>query len=190
MDAYEALTTRASPLELSEPAPDEAAERLLVAAAMRAPDHGRLRPWRFLSIRGEGRNRLGDVLAASLKRREPEAAEGLLDRERQKALRAPLILAVVARISAHPKVPAVEQLLAAGAAAQNIMIASHAMGFGAMWKTGDAAYDPEVKKALGLASTDEIVGFLYIGTPKAMPKLPLPPETAEFLASWPSTPQT
>ncbi len=185
MDAYEALVTRVSPIELGEPAPDEAVERAIVAAALRAPDHGRLRPWHFLSIRGDGRKGFGEVLAASLARRDPQATPELLDRERQKALRAPLILVVVARVAQSPKIPSIEQLLSAGAAAQNIMIAAHALGFGALWKTGDAAYDDGVKQELGLRDTDRIAGFLYIGTPKAMPKPPAPLDTAEFLKGWP-----
>jgi nitroreductase len=185
MDALEALTARMSALELGEPAPDEAAERRLIEAALRAPDHGRLRPWRFLSVRGEGRKRLGELLASALKHREPQAGPAVLERERLKPLRAPLILIVVARIEANPKIPAVEQLLSAGAAAQNIMLASYALGFGAMWKTGEPAYDASVKEALGLQVTDEIVGFLYVGTPKSMP-VPRPPlNIADFAESWP-----
>src|SRR5215813_1224421 len=118
MDALEALTARVSPTELGDPAPDEEAERRLIEAALRAPDHGRLRPWRFLSVRADGRKRLGEVLALALKRRDPEAGPDLLERERLKPLRAPLILIVAARITANPKIPAVEQLLSAGAAAQ------------------------------------------------------------------------
>ena len=110
MDAYEALITRVSPKELGEPAPDEATLGKIVAAALRAPDHGRLRPWRFISIRGEGRNRLGDLLAASLSRRDPNA-DAELERERQKPLRAPLVLVVAAHITQSPKIPPVEQLL-------------------------------------------------------------------------------
>jgi nitroreductase len=185
MDALEAITERMSPLELGEPAPDEAALRRLIEAALRAPDHGRLRPWRFLIVRGEGRKKLGEVLALALKRRDPQASPDLLERERQKPLRAPLILIVAARITPNPKIPAVEQLLSAGAAAQNIMIACHALRFGAMWKTGEPAYDASVKRALGLRVTDEIAGFLYIGTPKSMP-IPQPPlNVADFAESWP-----
>jgi nitroreductase len=185
MDAYEALITRTSPKELGEPAPDEAAEAKIIAAALRAPDHGRLKPWRFLSIRGEGRHRFGEVLASALQRANPNASAETLELERQKPLRAPLILVVAARTEQHPKIPVAEQLLSAGAAAQNIMIASHALGFGAMWKTGAPAYDAGVKEALGLAASDEIVGFMYIGTPKSMPKAPTPLNIADFVQSWP-----
>jgi nitroreductase len=190
MDAYEALITRASPVELCDPAPDEATEQKIIAAALRAPDHGRLRPWRFISIRGEGRAFLGGVLASALSRRDPNATEDALQRERKKPLRAPLVLVVAARIVESPKIPAIEQMLSAGAAAQNIMLASHALGFGALWKTGDPAYDAGVKEALGLQATDAIVGFLYIGTPKAMPKSPVPLNPWDFVRTWPSSSNT
>jgi nitroreductase len=185
MDAYESLVTRVSPIEIGDPAPDNAEEAKILAAALRAPDHGRLRPWRFISIRGEGRRAFGEVLAGSLQRRDPKVTPELLDRERQKAFRAPFILVAAARITPNSKIPASEQLLSAGAAAQNIMIASHALGFGALWKTGDAAYDAEVKEALGLQVSDEIVGFLYIGTPKIMPKAAAALDPADFVKSWP-----
>jgi len=185
MDAYEALVTRVSPKELGEPAPDDAALQRIVAAALRAPDHGRLRPWRFLSIRGEARQQLGEVFAASLLRRHPNIASGEIERERQKPLRAPLVLVVAAHIIPSPRIPAVEQLLSAGAAAQNILLACHAFGFGAMWKTGEAAYDAGVKEALGLEVTDEIAGFLYIGTPKAVAAPPAL-DPADFLKAWPA----
>jgi nitroreductase len=137
-------------------------------------------------IRGEARTKLGEVLALALKRRDPQAGPDLLERERLKPLRAPLVLIVAARITPNPKIPAVEQLLSAGAAAQNIMIACHALGFGAMWKTGDPAYDVSVKEALGLRVTDEIVGFLYIGTPKSMPKAQPSLNIGDFAESWPA----
>jgi nitroreductase len=184
MDAYEALVTRVSPKELGEPAPDDATLRKIIAAALRAPDHGRLRPWRFIAIRGEGRKRLGDVLAAALNRRDPNAGAEL-ERERRKPMRAPLVLVAAAHITPSPKIPLVEQLLAAGAAAQNILLACHALGYGAVWKTGAAAYDASVKEALGLEAGDEIAGFLYIGTPAAAPKAPAPLNPADFLKVWP-----
>ncbi len=186
MDALEALTTRVSPKELGEPAPDDAALAKIFAAALRAPDHGRLRPWRFILIRGEGRKGLGELLAASLLSREPQAGPDLVEREREKALRAPLIIVVAAHLTPVAKVPNVEQLLSAATAAQNIMIACHALGFATMWKTGEPAYDAGVKEALGLKDEDGIVGFLYIGTPKASPKQPAPLNPADFVRSWPA----
>ncbi|MGE5170513.1 MAG: nitroreductase [Rudaea sp.] len=178
MDAIEALTTRASPAALMAPAPDAATLERMLGAAMRAPDHGRLRPWRFIVIDGRAREAFGDVLAGALLRREPAAGEPMLAKERAKPLRAPLIVAVAASLREHRSVPAIEQIVAAGAAAENILVAAHALGFGAFWRTGAPAYDDTVKRALGLKAEDAIVGFLYIGTPAA----PLPPTPPANLA--------
>jgi nitroreductase len=167
MQTIDALLERRSAKTLSDPAPDDGALELLLECAARAPDHGRLRPWRFIVIRGAARARLGELMADQLRRKLPETSAESLERERRKALRAPLIIVVAAVCRAEAKVPAIEQVLAAGAAAQNIMLAAPALGFGAMWKTGDAAYDDSVKVALGLAAADAIVGFLYLGTAPA-----------------------
>ena len=184
MDAIEALTTRASPRELVEPAPDARTLDRILRAGMRAPDHGRLRPWRFIIVVGAARTALGDVLAAALQRREPGVAEAALAKERGKPLRAPLIIVVAARLREHRGVPAVEQIIAAGAAAQNILVAAHALGFGGFWRTGAAAYDNAVKRALGLRADDAIVGFLYLGTPPgAAAALPMP-DVAAHVTYW------
>lgn len=167
MQAIDALLKRRSAKTLAEPAPDDGALELLLECASRAPDHGRLRPWRFIVIRGAARERLGDLMADQLRRKQPGASSEALQRERQKPLRAPLIIVVAAVCNATARIPPIEQILAAGAAAQNIMLAAPALGFGAMWKTGDAAYDDTVKVALGLVAEDSIVGFLYLGTAPA-----------------------
>lgn len=172
LDAIEALTTRASPPGLSDPAPDASALDDMLRAAARAPDHGRLRPWRFIIVEGAAREALGNVLADALRAREPGVAEAALAKERGKPLRAPLIVVVAAKLREHRGVPGVEQIVAAGAAAQNMLVAAHALGYGAFWRTGAAAYDERVKRALGLSPEDAIVGFLYLGTPTSAATLP------------------
>jgi nitroreductase len=167
MQAIDALLKRRSAKTLTDPAPDEGALALLLESASRAPDHGRLRPWRFIVIRSGARDRLGELMAGQLRRKQPQASAEVLQRERQKALRAPLIVVVAAVCNAAAKIPPIEQILAAGAAAQNMMLAATALGFGSMWKTGDAAYDDTVKLALGLETRDSIVGFLYLGSAPA-----------------------
>ena len=110
---------------------------------------------------------MGGVEAASLARREPLAPEAQLTAERAKPSRAPMLIVVAAHIEPNPKAPDIEQVVAAGAAAENMLIAAHALGLGGFWRTGAAAYDTEVKAGLGFAPTDAIVGFLYFGTPTA-----------------------
>ena len=178
------LLTRASNGKLGDPAPDEDTLRLALQAAARAPDHALLRPWRVLLIRGAARERLGAVMRDALARRQPGASEQELEKEANKPLRAPLLLVVAAQIRENPKAPAIEQILSAGAAAQNVLLALHARGFAGMWRTGPAAYDPHVKQALGLGPEDAIVGFIYAGTPRLeAPAVPRPaPE--QFVREW------
>ena len=164
MQAIDALLGRRSARALTEPAPDEGALGLILASAVRAPDHGRLRPWRFLVVRGAARERLGEVFAQHAQRTRPQLSAEALQRERAKALRAPLIVVVAARCNPAVKIPLIEQTLSAGAAAHAMMLAAFALGFNAMWKTGGAAYDELVKRSLGFESGDAVVGFLYIGT--------------------------
>lgn len=185
MDALENLMSRRSPAKLAEPAPSAEALSRAMAAAVRAPDHGRLKPWRFIVIEGAGRDAFGAVMADCLKRQQPDANDEMLKRERDKVLRAPMIVVAVAKIlPQHPKIPEVEQLLAAAAATQNFWLALHAQGYGAMWKTGLPAYDAGVKRALGLADSDQIVGFMYVGS-IAEPALDIKrPEPDAFVERW------
>jgi nitroreductase len=169
MQAIDALLQRRSAKALTAPAPDAGALDLILASAAAAPDHGRLRPWRFIVIQGDSLGRFGDLLAAHLRRQHPSTPEETLQRERQKAFRAPMILVVAAVCTPAGKIPVIEQVLAAGAAAQNVMLAARALGFNSMWKTGGPAYDDQVKVALGLETKDAIVGFMYLGTEASQP---------------------
>jgi nitroreductase len=163
METLEALNTRATAKTYGDTAPTREHLAQVLQAAVRAPDHGRLRPWHFMLIEGDQRKRFGELLAASALRRVPALSEGDLQRERDKALRAPLIIVAACRVVPGTKVPAIEQILAVGAATQNILLALHTLGYVAAWKTGEAAYDSEVKKALGLAADDHIVALVYTG---------------------------
>ncbi|HSK39698.1 MAG TPA: nitroreductase [Arenibaculum sp.] len=165
MDALEALCTRTSVSSLAEPGPTDAQFETMLRAASRAPDHGRMRPWRFIVVRGDARARLGEVMAEALRLAEPAASAALLERERRKPLRAPAILVVAVTLQPRPGVPEIEQIIAGGAAAQNILLAAHALGLGAIWRTGERAYDEPVKRALGLPPNGAVIGFIYLGTP-------------------------
>lgn len=185
MKATEALLQRVSSGKLVDPAPDERQREIIFGAALRAADHGRLRPWRFLVIEGQGRERLGELFAQVAAQRDSDLAPAAVERERQKPLRAPMIIVVVARCEEHPKVPAIEQIISAGAAAQNIMTAAYALGLGAIWRTGDLAYDGLIRSGLGLGEPERIVGFVYIGTPGAPMGLPPAINNLDFFSSWP-----
>jgi nitroreductase len=162
MDLIEGIESRTSALKLSAPGPSREHIEQIIKAGTRAPDHGRLRPWRFVVLEGDARKALGDAMANMLRAKMPEIEQAQLDREAAKPLRAPTIIAVAAKIS-KGKIPEIEQFAAAAAAAQNMFLAAHALGYGVMWKTGAAAYDPRVKSLLGIEPHDHIVGFLYLG---------------------------
>ncbi len=174
MNALDALTNRVSGRTLVEPAPDELELHSLLSAAVRAPDHGRLRPWRFTVIRGDGLKQFGQIMADAYLKRNPDATQVQLEKERAKPRRAPLIVVVAAKVNQQSPIPAIEQVLAVAAAAQNIMVAAFALGFGCAWKTGGAAYADEVKAAFGLAPSDAIVGFMYLGSNESAPLAPPP----------------
>jgi nitroreductase len=182
--AVEVILQRISPGKLAEPAPPAAVVDELLRAAVRAPDHGRLQPWRFIVVEGDARVRLGDLFATTLHRREPDSALQKLEAERAKPMRAPLVIIVAAEAREHPTIPEIEQVMAVAAAAQNMLLAAHARGFGGFWRTGASAYDPEVKRALGLATGSHIVGFLYLGT-IAFPGRPRSDDPAPFVRRWP-----
>jgi nitroreductase len=184
-DLISLIASRVSHGRLVEPAPSAEDLAAMIRAAAAAPDHGRLRPWRFIAIEGAAREQLGEAMARALKRRQPDAPDAKLDAERKKALRAPLILVAAALQRDNPAIPRIEQILAVGAAVQNILLAAHALGYGAMWRTGDFAYDEEAKRELGLTEGDAIVGMLYIGTP-AMPPRERTNEVGDVLVRWPA----
>jgi nitroreductase len=163
---------------LVDPAPDDAQLRQIFQAATHAPDHARLRPYRFITIRGDARHALSDVFASAVKQRDPEVSEAYLNKQKDKPLRSPLIVVVVACLSDNPKVPEVEQMFSAGAAAHSILLASNAMGFGSIWLTGDNAYDSSVCEALGLNSNEKIIGFIYLGSKKIELPRPKKPDIA------------
>ncbi|HKE39435.1 MAG TPA: nitroreductase [Casimicrobiaceae bacterium] len=186
MEAIDALTTRVSGSELGDPAPDELELHTILSAAARAPDHGRLRPWRFTVLKGIARDRLGALFAEAYRRRHPDATPAQIEKEKNRPLRAPLVVVVGAKVNHESHIPAIEQILSGGAAAQNIMVAAFALGFGCAWKTGEAAYDPEIKSAFGLAPTDAIIGFLYLGTNRMRPATLEPVDLSDHVVEWPA----
>jgi nitroreductase len=173
-----------SPLAVAEPGPSAAELDLVFDAALRAPDHGRIRPWSFVLIRGEARSRFGKVLVAALKARDPGASEMMIERERNRPLLAPLTIALGTRLNPQHKVPEIEQTLSVGAAAMNMLNALHMLGYGAMWVTGANAYDAKVAAALGFQPPDRLLGFIMTGTPKDPPAPPSRPDRSAHVTEW------
>jgi len=171
-DALELLTTRRSfkPVDLAGPAPSAAEIDTLLTIASRVPDHGKLTPWRFIVFEGEARHAAGGAIATAFRRKYPDAKPEQIAAERERLARAPLVVAVVSRAGQHVKIPEWEQVLSAGAAAMNLVLAAHALGYGASWITEWYAYDRTVLDALGLAANERIVGFVHIGRPPGRPE--------------------
>ena len=179
------LLSRVSVKTLGDPGPDDATLRLIFEAAVCAPDHGRLRPWRFFVVRGEARERLSELFETAARRRNPSIPGAQLEKERGKPLRAPVTVVVVAKIVPGHKIPEIEQVLSAAAAAMNILNAVHALGFGAQWVTGENCYDPGFREAMGLDETDRLIGFIHAGTPVGnLPPMDRP-DPDEFVIDWP-----
>jgi nitroreductase len=162
---------------LGEPGPTDEQLAQLLALAVHVPDHGKLAPWRFVRIAGEARAAFGERLVAIQRSRGVED-QATLDKDRQRFGFAPVIVAVVARITPGHKIPEQEQLLSAGNAAFHLLHGAHALGYGAQWLTGWMAYDAEVGRMFELAAGERIIAFVHIGTPREpMPDRPRPDPT-------------
>jgi nitroreductase len=185
MSALDALLTRVAvlPGNLREPAPTGRDLACLLDAAVCAPDHGWLKPWRFLLVNGDARRELGALLREAYRRRRPEMDEPSLERIRRYPTRIPLLIGVVAAVK-ESQIPVGEQLLSAGAAAQNICLAAHALGYGAMWISSMIEGDGPAHEALGLNSGEQLVGWICLGSLRSAAKPKKRPHGADFTLFW------
>ena len=165
----EAICERCSVPKLMAPAPTQEQLQQMLRCAVRAPDHGRLRPWRFVVLAGDALVALGNVFAET----QPEADPIKTERLKAMPLRAPMIIVAIACVDHHhKKVPAWEQVVTVGIATQHIQLAAWELGYGAMWRTGEMVDESLVKQHLNLSENEQIVAFLYLGTPESMPSNP------------------
>ncbi len=182
------LTRRSVPSRLlGEPGPDTDQLTAMLQAAVHVPDHGKLVPWRFLRIAGDARRALGDALAVRARQRSPEAGEAVIEKDRGRFSHAPVVVAVIARLTPGHKIPEIEQLLSGGCVCFALLQAAQALGFGAQWLTGWAAYDVEIGRLLGLDTHERVLGFVHIGTPKEEPPERERPDAAALLSDWVSS---
>lgn len=182
------LTRRSvSAKDMCEPGPSDQQLETILKAAHRVPDHGKLGPWRFIVFKGGAREQFGKLLERRTRKLQPDATDKLLEFERTRFLRAPLIIAVVSTPSPHPKVPEWEQKLSAGAACQNILIAAHALGFGAQWLTEWYAFDKKILKKLSVTDSEKIAGFIYIGSHSNTPEERIRPSLDERVRLFPES---
>ncbi len=182
-----ALNTRRSFKFLRAPAPKPEELEQILQAAMSAPDHGALRPWRFVVIQGEAIGKLADLALDAVKR----SGDPRMTPEKEKSVRewmagVPLFIAVAQKIAHdNTKIPEQEQLLATGAATMNLLNAVHMLGYGAFWSTGIGTYVEDVQNALGLDALDyRFLGFLAIGTPACAVPPANRPDYREFVTEW------
>ena len=166
MDVFEAIYARQSVGRVNpDSVPREEIEKLL-AAAVQAPNHHKVRPWRFVVITGRGRHRLGEAMAEAMRRKVPQVDDERLDRERAKPLRAPLLIAVGVDRPLEARVIQIENVCAAAAACENLLLAATGMGLVGYWRTGDSVRDAGVKEFLGLEPDQDLIAFLYLGYPE------------------------
>ena len=168
MDAVALLTTRCSDTKLTTPAPSLNDMDIIQKSAVRVPDHAGLAPWQFIVFDSEeALSELGNMYAKAAMLADPDCPQETLERATQLPFRAPLVIACIAKYVEHQKVPRVEQVISAGCATMAMQQAAFALGYGGIWRTGSYAHNPHMKTLLGLAEEDEIVGYLYLGTPQA-----------------------
>lgn len=187
MELLHALYTRQSMGKVRpDPVPRELVEQILDAAAT-APNHRRLRPWRFVVLTGDARLRLGDLMAQSLINRNAGVNTELLESERKKPLRAPVVVAVGVDKPGLVKITEIENICACAAAVENMLLAAHALGLAAIWKTGGAVDDVDIKSFLGFEADQPLIAFVYMGYPdveserRERPERPLAADRTRWL---------
>jgi nitroreductase len=172
MDLFEAIHHRRSHKKVKpDPVPRPLIEKMLDAAAQ-APNHYKVRPWRFVVLTGEARHRLGHAMSESLRERHPEYPQEAFDKAHVTPLQAPVVIAVGVDKPTEVKVLEIENVSAAAAATQNMLLAAHALGLGAKWRTGVWAQDAKVKEFLGFQADQHILGFVYVGYPEHVGEYP------------------
>ena len=184
METLEAIQTRNSVPLLTDPAPTSEEMSAVYKGALRAPDHARLRPWKFIEVRGDSRDKLAKIFIDTATALNSDLSENEISKLQKAPHRAPMIIILAANIKEHPKVPEIEQIISLGAAAQNILLGIHEIGYSAVWRTGNMAFNPEITKFLGLEENFKIIGYLYVGTSTGKEK-PIPElEIQDFLEVW------
>jgi nitroreductase len=153
------------PQGMAGPGPEPREIETLLTIACRVPDHGKLAPWRFLIFEGAARDKAGAIAADILLSDDPAMSASQREAEQTRFSRAPLVIAVISRAGPHVKIPEWEQILSAGAACMNLVIAANALGYAAAWLTSWCAYDRRFCSAIGVHDNEKIAGFVHIGRP-------------------------
>lgn len=186
--ALDVLLSRASTDHLSAPAPDKEQIARILSAGLRAPDHGKMRPWRYIVIKGKHRAEFAEQVVKAMSAADPEVPQKKIDKRRQRFGEMPMTIALVMDIDSRGKIPVSEQELSIGAGAMNVLNALHAEGFGGFWVSSDFAEQPCFREALGLRDSQRLAGFLFVGTPDKPVHGSKRPDIAEYMAFWKGEP--
>tara|TARA_B100000427_G_scaffold16610_1_gene13002 strand:- start:561 stop:1124 length:564 start_codon:yes stop_codon:yes gene_type:complete len=169
----ESILTRNSSPKLEQPAPSKEEMKVIYQAALRAPDHGWLRPTRFIEVREDSQKLLSEIFTKFAIDNITELSDAKIQKYKNAVFRAPMIIILVTSIKDHPRIPAIEQKLSTAASAQNILLSLHSLGYGAIWRTGIFANNDAIGPYLGLEDNETVIGYLYVGTAKdALKKIP------------------
>lgn len=184
MSAIDLMLTRRSVRlsNLSDPGPDKEQLDTILTAALRVPDHGKLTPWRFIVLDREARTELMPKLSKVRRLEDPDVSDEFLGKVEAAFVVAPLCIVVVCTADEGARIPAWEQHLSVGASAMNLIIASHALGFGAQWLTGWNTYNDKAKALFGVATDELVAGFIHIGTPTEAPSDRPRPKLEDYVA--------
>ncbi|WP_264815329.1 nitroreductase family protein, partial [Acidomonas methanolica] len=182
------LLSRVSCDALAEPAPDKHQIAAILSAGLRAPDHGKLRPWRYVVIKGKRRAQFAELVVRAMRAVEPDISEKKIEKRFHRFSEMPMTVVLGMHLEESGKIPVSEQEASVAAGAMNVLNALHAEGFGGMWVSGDYMNEPEFRSALGLGDSDRIAGFIFVGTPTKTPHMPRRPEIEDYMAFWTGEP--
>jgi nitroreductase len=187
MSVFDTIKRRRSIGKMTQEQPTREQIERVLEAATHAPNHHNVEPWKFFVLVGKAREQLGAVMAESLAARLDETmserAQAALKKEHNKLLRSPVVIVVAAERPDRPEVLEIENIEAVAAAVQNMLLTAEELGLASMWRTGNAAYDPRVKKWLGLTPDEHIVALVYLGFP-AISRLVRIPTPFEQKTTW------
>ena len=170
MDAIENILSRNSISKLAEPHPSSDEMKLVYKAALRAPDHAWLRPSEFIEVTGSGLDRLSKIFEKYTKENVQDISEQKIEKYKNAPYRAPMVIVIVSNVKMHKRVPEIEQILSTASATQNILLALHALNYGAIWRTGVLALNDKIGEYFNLSQNQHILGYLYVGKPIMEPK--------------------
>lgn len=184
------LLSRASTEHLVAPAPSKEKIAEILAAGLRAPDHGKMRPWRYVVIKGKHRSEFAELVVKAMLAADPDVPAKKIEKRRQRFSDMPMVIALGMHLELDGKIPVIEQEMSAAAGAMNVLNALNAEGFGGFWVTGEFSDQPDFLAALGFEAPHRLAGFLFVGTPEKGKPHAKRPDVENYMAFWKGEPVT